>query len=411
MQPISVETRTAAWVDQGALLVFAIAVIARVLLAIYTYDAPPIEDMQRYYAVGEQVLAGGSGYDLEPVYYPYPPLWMLVEAAAVRVATICGIAFDFVIKLPVMFADAALAALIFAALRERTALRAAFGWSMVYALNPLAIMVSAGHGQFDALAVLGMVLAWLWLPRHPRRSALALGMAIALKLYPAVLIPALLLRLDGENRRALIPPWLVLVSAPLAITVLPFLVRGEFTVLLRPLQYGLIGSTGLGILTLLSDLGLPIHGITPGVGDLPGLAGMILSRGRLSVVFRGALALVLTALFARSWRTPARIAALPVALFLCIYLFSGLTTQYLIWVLPFALLRRDRFALLYTVGASLLAGASYAASSAVCPVRNSSGADGRSGDNCAAERDVLRPRAKLGGLAADQCLSTAESTD
>ncbi|MBI1258167.1 MAG: DUF2029 domain-containing protein [Chloroflexi bacterium] len=338
-------------------LVFSLALILRLLLAAFTYNAPPLEDLQRYHQVGAAVLAGGSAYDLDSTAYPYAPPWMFIEAGAVWISQQTGVAFDFIVKLPVISADAVIALVIYTALRKESR-RVRLGWSLAYALNPLAIMVSAGHGQFDALPVLGMLLAWVWFPDHPRRSALALGCAITLKLYPILLLLPLLLRFNLEQRRTPLAPWLILVCAPLGIVTVPFLLRAQWGALLRPVQYGFVGTTQLGILTLLSDLGVPIRGITPGVQQSE-FGSQIFSRGRLSVVFRGGLAVGIVALGIRAWRNLRRIETLPLALLLLVYLLSGLAVQYLIWVLPFGLLRRDRLTLLYTAVASLLAAALY----------------------------------------------------
>jgi hypothetical protein len=338
-------------------LVFSLALMIRLLLAAFTYNAPPLEDLQRYHQVGAAVLVGGSAYDLNSTAYPYAPPWMFIETGAVWVSQQTGIAFDFIVKLPVVIADALIAIVIYAALRN-DARRVRLGWSLAYALNPLAIMVSAGHGQFDALPVLGMLLAWVWFPTHPRWSALALGCAIALKLYPVLLLLPLLLRFDLEQRRTLLVPWLILVCAPLGIVLVPFLLRGQWDALVRPLQYGFVGTTQLGILTFMSDLGVPIRGITPGVQQND-LWTQIFSRGRLSILLRGVLAVGVIALGIRAWRNLRRIEALPLVLVLLVYLLSGLAVQYLIWVLPFGLLRRDRLTLLYTALASVLAAALY----------------------------------------------------
>src|SRR4051794_39582448 len=75
-------------------LVFSLALMIRLLLAAFTYNAPPLEDLQRYHQVGAAVLVGGSAYDLNSTAYPYAPPWMFIETGAVWVSQQTGIAFD-----------------------------------------------------------------------------------------------------------------------------------------------------------------------------------------------------------------------------------------------------------------------------------------------------------------------------
>jgi hypothetical protein len=109
-----------------------------------------------------------------------------------------GLPFHIAIKIPATLADLAIVALLFEYGRARR------GWVIgtlippaLYALNPIPALVSSAHGQFDSLPVFFMLLALHLRDRDHKRSlelaALSLGVAIALKAYPAFLLPALAL--------------------------------------------------------------------------------------------------------------------------------------------------------------------------------------------------------------------------
>ena len=93
-----------------------------------------------------------------------------------------------------------------------------------YAWNPLAVMESSGSGHVEPLGVLLVVLAAVWLcsdPRAPGRAAAALAAGIHVKLFPVVLLP-------GYLRRMNLPAILVL-AAVLVGLALPFVIAGPAT--------------------------------------------------------------------------------------------------------------------------------------------------------------------------------------
>jgi hypothetical protein len=128
------------------------------------------------------------------IQYPYPPVWIWIVGAVAKLAPVVSLPFHVAIKVPATLADLAIVVLLFEYVRAR---RGWVVWTLVpaalYALNPVPALISAAHGQFDSLPVLFMLLA---LHLHDRGrmgsldlAALSLGVAIALKAYPALLLP------------------------------------------------------------------------------------------------------------------------------------------------------------------------------------------------------------------------------
>ncbi len=70
---------------------------------------------------------------------------------------------------------------------------------LLYAWNPLPVLAFGQAGHVDALAVLPLVLAVAaWHADRPGRAGGLLGVAVAIKLYPLLLVPAFLRRRDGR---------------------------------------------------------------------------------------------------------------------------------------------------------------------------------------------------------------------
>jgi len=172
------------------------------------------DDLYRYRWEGRLQLAGGNpfqerpgdprwselrdetfplvdGKDFKAVYGP------LVEHLQREMARLSDSVWIY--KLPAILADLALLLLLARWHGARAALL--YGWC------PLAVVEFAGMGHNDALLILALTLAMRY------RSGLALGLAIAVKWWPALLLPAFF---RADKRTA----WAVLVPV---ILFLPYL--------------------------------------------------------------------------------------------------------------------------------------------------------------------------------------------
>jgi Gpi18-like mannosyltransferase len=176
-------------------------------------------------------LTSGAGYDLmsyaiqaqsvlthHNVYtftdrYPYPPVWIWLVALAQWAAHSSGLAFDKLVRFPGIAGDTLTVVLLQRYKGEKAA--------RFYALNPVSIFITAGHGQFDGLVMALVVAAWALWDTRPRQgtvwAALALGGAIALKGYPVLLLPGLLSGDASRGQRALL---MGLAVTPLLVCVL-----------------------------------------------------------------------------------------------------------------------------------------------------------------------------------------------
>lgn len=269
--------------------------------------------------------------------YPYPPVWVWLVALAQGLATLTTVPFVTVVKLPGILGDG----LIVALLRQRLGTRAA----LFYALNPVALLISAGHGQFDGLVLASVVAAWVfWKAQRVTWAALALGIGIALKVYPVLLLPALVVSLPTGPRQLR----LVLVAVlPVLLSMLLYTAIFGFTpaMLTHVLGYG--GTQQFGWSAYLFGLSRLAEPLLP-VFLLALLVTGLLLAGRVAV-----LCLPLLVLRLRPRRA---LELLWLVTFLGFMVVSpGISAQYLLWVVPlFALAEQVRWGWLYSVGAGLV---------------------------------------------------------
>ncbi|MBI3932996.1 MAG: hypothetical protein HY317_06245 [Acidobacteria bacterium] len=318
-----------------ALVVLGAALALRLgLILVFDREAG---DVLRYRRVAVAVLEGQwNPYALKHL-YPYPPVWIWFEAGAEWLARATGLGFPVLVKLPVLAADLGIVAVL---LRwPRPAGRAAW----LYALHPVSLLVTGVHGQFDALMLLPALLAVRW---HDEgrydRSALGLAAAIAVKSIPVLLLPFLAPRgADGRARWR----FLVLGTAPVALLLLPYAIADPTALLRELFGYGGVADFGW-------------------IGLVRGAAWWTTGRlarsdaahwGALVPVAKALFLVVYAALAAAFWRGrlrwPSSVAALAVFLAFQV-LYGSVSAQYLLWVVPFAVLAPDRSFAAHTVAAT-----------------------------------------------------------
>src|SRR5712692_1917546 len=111
-----------------------------------------VADLATYRTQALAVLRSDNIYAYT-ILFPYTPFSQFVPAWMMQLAQATGWRFDFAAKLPAILGDAITSALLFAYLRHRgTSLARAALWTLAWALNPVAILVSAFHGNMMSLA-------------------------------------------------------------------------------------------------------------------------------------------------------------------------------------------------------------------------------------------------------------------
>jgi hypothetical protein len=130
----------------------------------------------------------------------YLPTYGFVMAGAVKFQELTGLPWVVVARIPAILADLGIVAVVHAlADKDKAGLRA-----FQYACTPIVILVSAVHGQMEPLCLLLSLGAFLALRSRPRAglAGVLIGLAISVKTWPALFLPALLLALPSWGRRA-----------------------------------------------------------------------------------------------------------------------------------------------------------------------------------------------------------------
>jgi hypothetical protein len=221
--------------------VLAAALLVR-LLPILAADRT-VADVLRYEKAARHVLDVSWNPYLAPRLYPYPPLWIWIEAASEWVARATGASFAVVVKLPVLLADLGIVLILAGwsharwAPDERVAQRAAW----LFALHPVSILVTSFHGQFDSV----MLFFVLWSLRFQQSnrfdaSALSLSGAIATKSFPVLLLP-LFLMAPGRSR---VLRYVVLATLPVVLLLVPYALADIGALTRELLAYGGVADFG-----------------------------------------------------------------------------------------------------------------------------------------------------------------------
>jgi hypothetical protein len=290
-----------------------------------------VADVERYQRMGRHLLdVSWNPYETRRL-YPYPPLWAPVEAAAEWMSRHGIGSFPIDVKLPILLADLLIVLALVVAGRAGRAPPAA-AW--VYAAHPVSILITAFHGQFDAIALLFVLLALEALARGRRDgSALLLAAAIGTKSFPILLLPFLAFSGGASIRAA--ARYALLATASVGVLLLPF-AWADFDALRREL----FAYSGI------ADFGWT--GLVRGVawlttGDLPRSEARFwpVASGVSKVVFLTAWAVLFAAVRRARLAFPPERACLAVLLVFQV-VYGLLSAQYLLWVVPLGVLRPDR---------------------------------------------------------------------
>ena len=302
--------------------VLAVAFLLRLLLLLAT-DRVDV-DVLRYWKVGTHLLDVSWNPYQAPRLYPYPPLWMWMEAGSAWLARESGVSFALLVRLPVLAAEVALVALL-ARLAGRPA-----AW--VYALHPVSLLVSACHGQFDAIAMLFVLLA-VAAQRAGRfdRAALGLAVAIGLKSFPVLLLPVFLLATPARDRIR----WALFATLPVAVSLLPFAWHDLAAVRRELFGYG--GVADFGWIAVVRAARFLATGALARAEAAHWTGFVTVAK----LLFGAAYGVLLV----RWWRAPRApdLPAMCLAVLLAfLTLYGALSAQYLLWVVPLGVLALSR---------------------------------------------------------------------
>jgi len=320
------------------LVAVAVTVATRVLMVVLANGHTP-RDVTRYFQVAGMLVADGRDpLTQQPVFqWNFLPLMPYVFALEQQL----GLSWQLAGKIAPVLADVAITVLL-----GRLATGADTGRiPLLYALCPVAVLVTGLHGQVEPVA-LALGLGGLLLARRHRAvgSGLLLGLAVATKTWPVLLVLGPLRETPVRRWWRLVLP-LAAVLVALLLSIPAFLhdsLRAAAHVLANYRSYtGVWGWTGI----------LNYYGV----------AGAGYRGPRVDTVQHIGTAVTLVAVavvVAACWRAGA-VPLTAAVLLTFLVVTAGFGAQYLLWPVPFVLLLRRRTGLVFAVAASLYAAYAY----------------------------------------------------
>jgi hypothetical protein len=326
-------------------VLLAVGFLARVYLVLFTGGT---RDVAIWESHARGVLGGGlmEQYRASPE-LNHPPLAVWIVTALLRVSDVTGIPFRVTLRAPLAMADMGTAFLLFALLRQSRHRWLALG---AYAANPVAIILSAYHGNTDPFVALFLVLALIYSARNnPVGAGIAIGASLWIKLPGLLALPAITLGFARWRERLTCLAAAVLTAV---VTYVPGLLQDPAIVYERVFAYR--GQM------LHTTRGLPIWGPWTFQRLLLAAAGPFRPavEGAVAWWFEHDTVVLLVPILLLAWvrrgdRTPPGMGTTLAGSFAIVYgLTSRFAFQYFAWSIPFWLLA----GLTFSVGATLLAG-------------------------------------------------------
>lgn len=304
-----------------------VALVLRVLFLAVTAGMVRSVDLYSWQKVANQLQAGVNPYDSGTV-LAWPPLWMQFIYLFAKVSTLTRVPFILCIQIFLVAADLVLVGALYNFLQvlapEKSAGKIAL-WAI--SMNPVCILLTCQHGNFDGLVALLLVLFLIEVASYIRSgdvvewlgACLLLGLAILLKTTPFVLVPLLLLgtkRFSGNTK-----------FLGAALTFGPVVLGLSIIFVLAPAQ--------------VSENVLGYRGISGffGVTGLLGLADLSSLSSFYSVAFPflllASLAWIAANMVKSQSRSPLFLAPFAAGAMLALPLFGpGYGPQYLFWSIP-----------------------------------------------------------------------------
>ena len=298
-----------------------------------------VADISNLHLSAEAMLKGSNPYLLFN-FAIYPPISYYIVASILFLSNFLEIPFHILIKILPNLADILITLVLYKFLIKLNVvpIRASL-WSLIYFLNPISIIISAAHGQLDSITSLLVLLSIYILSVKSKSNQkllapLLIGLAIAIKPNPAMLLPFFLVYKKGEVKQGII--FLLISATPAIITLAPYIWQSPQAIITNVFNYsGVYDFSFAAVLRGLwyqqnAHIWLPI-------------AEKMLGASKLVFVLGISLLLFVSA----GSRNLSKTCLTVYLLFLGIYF--GISAQYLIWILPFAVLTREKMIIPFSV--------------------------------------------------------------
>jgi hypothetical protein len=317
------ESRARSTTAGSIVLIAGFALVFAVRLVLLR-ESPGNYDTRSYEEVVGILERGGDLYR-ETDRYNYSPVWSVLLRGAGRVARTTGWSLPFVVGLLLLSFDSLTAAVLHRLVARRTSRERGLLAALLFFGNPVSVLVSSWHVQFDGVSIFFLVLAVSFATREvPRPSATVASLSASLLVKHVTWFHPLLFGVRGKLGR----PAVLATLVPYCLFGISFL---PYASSWREIRANVFEYSGLRSL-----YGFDVALLLPGMPDwLPVL--LFLGAAGVSVVLLRRV----------------EISRASLLLFLVLLVFiPGISRQYFVWPIALGSLFPSPGYLLYTLVAS-----------------------------------------------------------
>ncbi|MBI5122898.1 hypothetical protein HZA75_03500 [Candidatus Roizmanbacteria bacterium] len=284
--------------------IFLLALVIR-LISLYLFRNVTNYDLQSYVQIGELTLRGINIYpNIANLHHPYLPFFLYVEALAVWLSQ----SQIIIIKIINVIFDLGILYLVY--LLSKKNLKTAF----LYAINPVTILITTLHGQFDVIPIFFLLLSVYFLnKRQDLFSILSFSFAVLTKTWPILFFIPIVRGI--KSRRLII---LIIFFPVLFVSIYAYLFKSSLVNIGKTLIY------------------------YQGLWGIWGVWGLL---GRLGVFWQKLTTLIfLVSFFTYSYfnNTKNLIKNVLNLLFFFFIFTTNFSIQYFTWIIPFLILIKPR---------------------------------------------------------------------
>ena len=313
------------------ILIFFLGLTLRLIPLFFGIEST---DIGFYRAQAMALVHGENIYALSSGAFPYSPLSMFYPYFCLQISQSSSVPFHIVIKLAAILSDLGILLLLFFILSRFADHKKALTAALLYAVNPVSILLASFHGNIMPLVTLFMLGSYYYFildkEKYLVASAFLLGLAIGWRSFPAILLPFFLKELRGTPARI---KYTVFSFLPFVVTLIPFFFISPGLTLSRIFFY-----RGGGI----------HHGPYAAIYGLVVLfspSSFVGQNGEKWKIFYDATKIIFFIAYLFSLKRSKRsdlLSNILLAFFLFYFFYASVASQYLIWALPFLLLLEHR---------------------------------------------------------------------
>lgn len=185
--------------------VLSIVILALAIRLICAFIFFGTEDIVGYCQLNKELLNHHNPY-LTTTILRWPPVLMFVVKISSVFAGYFNLPFHKVVKLPLVMFDVFICiALFYLGGRLNGGNKKGIWFALVYALNPIAIIISSIHANTDSILVFFLLLSYIiFIGKGEKKfiySALCLSISVMTKTWPIIMLPIFLLKTkEWKNR-------------------------------------------------------------------------------------------------------------------------------------------------------------------------------------------------------------------